>query len=93
MTTPTTATSTATTVPQATAGPIIASSSIGPGHDGRAEVVVELLYPNGGRNWLSIGEDALLRALDAAGVGSLDELNGRPWTLLLSGLDLPGITT
>lgn len=74
-------------------GPVIASSSIGPGHDGRAEVVVELLYPNGGRNWLSIGEETLLRALDAAGVTRLDELNGQPWTLLLSGLDLPGITT
>lgn len=74
-------------------GPVIASSSIGPGHDGRAEVVVELLYPNGGRNWLSIGEDTLLRALDAAGVSSLEDLDGQPWTLLLSGLDLPGITT
>jgi hypothetical protein len=93
VTTPTTAPSAAAAAPDAAAGPIIASSSIGPGHDGRAEVVVELLYPNGGRNWLSIGEDALLRALDAAGVGSLEELDGRPWTLLLAGLDLPGITT
>ncbi|MEY4372970.1 MAG: hypothetical protein RL219_1739 [Actinomycetota bacterium] len=74
-------------------GPVIASSSIGPGHDGRAEVVVELLYPNGGRNWISIGEDSLLRALDAAGVASLEELNGQPWTRVLAGLDLPGVTT
>ena len=71
-------------------GPIIASTDIGPGHDGRAEVIVELLYPNGGRSWISIGEEAILRAVDAAGVTSLAELNGRPWTLLLHGLDLPG---
>ena len=31
------------------AGPVIASAVLGPGHDGQAEVVVELVYPNGGR--------------------------------------------
>lgn len=68
-------------------GPIIASTAIGPGHDGRAEVVVELLYPNGGRTWLSIGQEAVTRAVDAAGVTSLAELTGRSWTTLVQGLD------
>ena len=72
---------------------IIASCSVGPGHDGRAEVVAELLYPNGGRSWLSIGEEALCRAVDAAGVTSLDALTGQPWTVLLAGLDMPGLDT
>lgn len=70
---------------------IIVSCSVGPGHDGRAEVVAELLYPNGGRSWLSIGEEALTRAVDAAGVTSLDALSGQPWTVLLAGLDMPGL--
>ena len=69
-------------------GPVIASCSIGPGHDGRAEVVAELVYPNGGRSWLSIGEEALGRAVDAAGVTNLEGLTGKPWTVLLAGLDL-----
>ena len=70
---------------------IIVSCSVGPGHDGRAEVVAELLYPNGGRSWLSIGEEALTRAVDAAGVTSLEALAGQPWTVLISGLDMPGL--
>ena len=69
-------------------GPVIASTGIGPGHDGRAEVVVELLYPNGGRTWLSIGQEAVVRAVDAAGVTSLDELTGQSWTTLVQGLEL-----
>lgn len=75
-----------------TTEPVIASCSVGPGHDGRAEVVAEIAYPNGGRSWLSIGEEALGRAVDAAGVRSLDDLVGKPWTILLAGLDLTGIT-
>jgi len=72
-------------------GPIIASCSIGPGHDGRAEVVAELLYPNGGRSWMSLAEEAFGRAVDAAGVTTLDELTGRPWTVLLAGMDMHGL--
>jgi len=69
-------------------GPVIASAAIGPGHDGRAEIVVELRYPNGGRSWLSIGQEAATRVIDAAGVSSLAELAGRPWTALVQGLEL-----
>jgi len=81
-----------TTEPTTTNEPVIASCSVGPGHDGRAEVVAEIAYPNGGRSWLSIGEEALGRAVDAAGVRSLDDLVGRPWTVLLAGLDLAALT-
>ena len=70
------------------AGPVIASTAIGAGHDGRAEVVVELLYPNGARTWLSIAQEAAARVLDAAGVTELDQLTGQPWTTLVRGLEL-----
>ena len=49
-------------------GPVIVSAVLGPGHDGQAEVVVELVYPNGGRTHLSVAQEALVDALDAAGV-------------------------
>jgi len=65
------------------AGPVLASAVLGPGHDGQAEVVVELVYPNGGRTQLSVARSALDGVLDAAGVHHLDELCGRPWTVLI----------
>jgi hypothetical protein len=62
--------------------PVIVATTLGPGHDGRAELVVELEFANGGRTLLSVTQEAIERALDAAGLTSLDELTGRPWTVL-----------
>ena len=64
-------------------GPVIVSAVLGAGHDGQAEVVVELVYPNGGRTHLSVAQTAVDSALDAAGVRHLDELQGQPWTVLI----------
>ena len=64
-------------------GPVIANAVLGPGHDGQAEVVVELVYPNGGRTHLSVAQTAVDSALEAAGVHHLDDLRGRPWTVLI----------
>ena len=66
-----------------TANATIVSAALGAGHDGRAEVVVELLHSNGGRNRVSVPQESAVRALDAAGVTSIDELVGRPWSVLL----------
>lgn len=63
-------------------GPVIEAATIGPGHDGRAEVVLTLRYPNGGRSTLSLAEESLGPAMDAAGFTTLDELLGQPWTVL-----------
>jgi hypothetical protein len=54
--------------------PIIAATSVAAGHDGRAELVLELAYPNGAHTHLSVTEEAMARALDAAGFD--------PWTVL-----------
>jgi hypothetical protein len=48
----------------------ISRATVVGGHDGRAEIEVELTYPN-----------------DLAGVGSLDELVGQPWSIVLPALD------
>ena len=63
--------------------PVIAATSVAAGHDGRAELVLELAYPNGARTHLSVTEEAMARALDAAGVTSLEDLHGKPWTVLI----------
>ena len=53
------------------------------GHDDRAEIEVELTYPNGGTATLSLDEEACTSALDRAGIGSIEELVGRPWSVVL----------
>ena len=39
--------------------PVIAATSVAAGHDGRAELVLELAYPNGARTHLSVTEEAM----------------------------------
>jgi hypothetical protein len=57
------------------------------GHDGRAEVQVELTYDNGGTSTISLDEEACTASLDHAGIGSVDELVGRPWSVVLPALE------
>jgi hypothetical protein len=66
--------------------PTIVGARLGAGHDGRAEAVIEVQYPNGARSQLSIAQESLTRALDAAGISALDQLPGQPWTVLMAGL-------
>ena len=73
----------------ASAGAVIAAACVGPGHDGRAEVVIEIAYPNGGRGHLSVPEESTIRCLDAAGLDRLDQLIGQSWTLLLGNTARP----
>ena len=63
--------------------PVIAGTAVAAGHDGRAELVLELAYPNGARTQLSVTQEAMARALDAAGATSLEDLHGQPWTVLI----------
>lgn len=66
---------------------IISRAVVVGGHDGRAEIEVELTYPNGGTTTISLDEEACTASLDEAGVGSIDELVGRPWHVVLPALE------
>lgn len=66
---------------------IITRATVIGGHDGRAEIEVELTYENGGTSTISLDEDACLASLDNAGIGSLDELLGQPWSTVLPALE------
>lgn len=68
---------------------IITRATVVGGHDGRAEIEVELTYDNGGTATISLDQEACTASLDDAGVRSLDELVGRPWTVVLSALGGP----
>jgi hypothetical protein len=63
-------------------GPIVESASVGPGHDGRAELLVSLRHPNGARSTISVDEDALDELLSSGAITSLDDLAGRDWSAL-----------
>ncbi len=63
---------------------MIASTALAAGHDGRAELVVELALPERRADSARAStEEAIARALDAAGVHRLDDLHGQPWTVLI----------
>jgi hypothetical protein len=62
--------------------PLIVAAELSAGHDGLAEVLVGIRYPNGAQRSVSLPCDAFDDAALAAGVATLAELVGRPWTVL-----------
>jgi hypothetical protein len=66
---------------------VITRATIVGGHDGRAEIEVELTYDNGGTSTISLDEEACTASLDRAGIGSIDELVGQPWSVVLPALE------
>lgn len=64
----------------------ISRASVVGGHDGRAEIEVEITCDNGGTATISLDEEACTASLDASGVSSIDELIGRPWNAVLPAL-------
>jgi hypothetical protein len=63
-------------------GPVIETATVGPGHDGRAELVVAQRHANGANSTISLDEDALAELLASGAVSSLDDLPGRRWAEL-----------
>ena len=66
---------------------IISRATLVGGHDGRAEIEVEITYENGGTSTISLDEEACLASLDSAGISSLDELVGQPWSTVLPAIE------
>ena len=66
----------------ASAVPVIVAADLAAGHDGLAEVLVSIRYPNGAERAVSLACETVDEAVAAAGVSSLAELVGRPWTVL-----------
>ena len=64
--------------------PMIVGALLTVGHDGEAEAILELLFPNGARQGVTFTCDALVAAFDRHGFTSLDELVGHPWSVLLA---------
>lgn len=71
---------------------IISRASIVGGHDGRAEIEVEMTYDNGGRSTISLDVEACMASLDRAGIASIDDLVGQPWSVVLPAFERPGLS-
>lgn len=69
---------------------VISRATVVGGHDGRAEIEVEITYDNGGTSTIALDEEACIASLDRAGVTSIDELVGRPWSAVLPALERQG---
>lgn len=68
---------------------IISRASVVGGHDGRAEIELEVTYDNGGTATISLDEEACTASLDRAGVSSIEQLVGAPWSVVLPALEQP----
>lgn len=64
---------------------VIAGAGIAAGHDGTAELVLRLRYPNGGEGVVVLEADKGLELMAACGAAHLDELAGHSWRKLLEG--------
>ncbi|MEN9507104.1 MAG: hypothetical protein RI958_3030 [Actinomycetota bacterium] len=69
---------------------VISRAAVVGGHDGRAEIEVELTYDNGGTTVISLDEEACVASLDEAGISSIDELVGQHWSVMLPALEHQG---
>jgi hypothetical protein len=64
--------------------PTIVGATLAAGHDGQAEVAIDVRYSTGATRTAVYSYEAIGAALDAAGVERLDDLVGLPWTILLT---------
>ncbi len=69
---------------------LISRAAVVGGHDGRAEIELTLTYDNGGTSTISLDEEACVASLDRAGISSIDQLVGQPWSVVLPALERQG---
>jgi hypothetical protein len=62
---------------------VIVGADIVAGHDGSAELVVRLLYPDGSELPVLLDEDTGLKLMEACGASSLEDLYGQSWRRIM----------
>jgi hypothetical protein len=66
---------------------VIVGAEIAAGHDGAAELLVTLRYPDGGRAQVAIDAEAGFALMRNCGVSDLSGLEGQPWRRMLEGAE------
>jgi hypothetical protein len=65
--------------------PVIVGAEIAAGHDGAAELVVQLRHPNGAEEPVVLDTEQGLDLMRRCGVATLDDLTGHSWRKILGG--------
>jgi hypothetical protein len=63
--------------------PFIDSALVIPGHDGAAELVVQVRYGNGARDSVTLDAEGARRLFERCGADSVADLAGMPWDHLM----------
>jgi len=63
---------------------VILDAHIAPGHDGAAELMVRLRYPNGAEQIISLEADIGFRLMRSCGAADLSGLAGHSWRRMMS---------
>lgn len=58
-----------------------------PGHDGSAELFVEVRFADGRCSGLTFGAEVVARIVETEGLASVEQLVGSDWTVLVGGAD------
>lgn len=59
------------------------AAEIAAGHDGSAEMVVRLRYPNGAEGVVTLDEETGLKLMQTSGARQIEELAGASWRAIL----------
>ena len=65
---------------------VIVSTLVTAGHDGAAQLLVKVQYPNGAIGQLTLGGEQVLRLMERCGVERAADLCGLSWQHLLDAL-------
>lgn len=63
--------------------PVIVGASVAGGHDGSAELIVQVRFENGAVRDVAMENDTGLALMAVCGVDSVDALIGQPWQRFL----------
>jgi hypothetical protein len=67
--------------------PLIERAVVVPGHDGSAELFVEIRFPDGRGSSLVLSAEVVATIVDREGVTDARDLVGRDWTILMGGAE------
>lgn len=62
---------------------VIVAAEIAAGHDGSAELVVRLRYPNGALACVTLDEETGLKLMQTSGAEKVEALAGKSWRAIL----------
>lgn len=62
---------------------VIVAAEIAAGHDGSAEMVVRLRYPNGAEAVVTLDEETGLKLMQTSGARQIGELAGASWRAIV----------